>query len=195
MSERAEELAARLDTELSRMIEFLSGLTDSQLDAACKDPQGATVRHVLAHLREGTEQVVVWAANVAAKRSGAGNDPSNANEDGSNANLDRSNGNGDRSSGGAAAHHPAPSVPSDQPNAELEQTVTQLRDGGAVIVGAIRGLTDQQLDFVPPASPGLADGATPLHGIVAFIADDVAGHLDHLTKAVVDSARAPRTVA
>jgi DinB superfamily len=160
MSERAEQLAAQLDTELTRMVEFLCGLTESQIDAPCKDPQGDTIRHVLAHLREGTDQVVAWARNA----SGAGHGHSHSHS-------------------------------GDRPTADLQQTVAVLRDGQETIVAAVRRLTDEQLDAVPPASPGLADGATPVHRIVAFIAEDVAGHLGHLRTAVEDGAGVSRAVA
>jgi len=183
VSERAEHLATRLDQELSRMIGFVSGLTESQLDAACKDPQGATVRHVLAHLREGTDQVVAWAASVSA-------DPSN----GSSAPSAHSPAH-PHSHSHADAHSHSHATGTGRPAADVERTVAQLRDDGSVIVGAVRGLSDQQLDQVPPATAGLADGATPLHGIVAFIGDDVAGHLQHLKAAVAGGVRVPQDVA
>jgi hypothetical protein len=183
VSERAEQLATRLDQELSRMIGFVSGLTESQLDAACQDPQGGTVRHVLAHLREGTDQVVAWAASVSP-------DPSN----GASAAPPVPAAHSHAHPHPHAHSHPHPAGPG-QPAADVEQTVGQLRDGGSVIVGAVRGLSDRQLDQVPPATEGLADGATPLHGIVAFIADDVAGHLRYLKAAVGADVRVPQDVA
>jgi hypothetical protein len=185
VSERAEQLATRLDRELSRMIGFVSGLTESQLDAACTDPQGGTVRHVLAHLREGTDQVVAWAASVSAG-------PSNGGSAAPAAPAEHAHSHSHPHSHAHGHSHPAGA---DQPAGDMAQTVAQLRDGGSVIVGAVRGLSDQQLDQVPPATEGLADGATPLHGIVAFIADDVAGHLQHLEAAVAAGVRVPQDVA
>jgi len=186
VSERAEQLATRLDQELSRMIGFVSGLTESQLDAACADPQGATVRHVLVHLREGTEQVVGWAASVSADPSNGGSARPAAPPAAPAEHAHSHSHPHDHSH----SHPPGPA----QPAADVEQTVALLRDGGSVIVGAVRGLSDRQLDHVPPATKGLADGATPLHGIVAFIADDVAGHLQHLKAAVAAGARVPQDV-
>jgi len=182
VSERAEHLATRLDQELSRMIGFVSGLTESQLDAACKDPQGSTVRQVLAHLREGTDQVVGWAKGVSAGASSESPAAPSAHSH-SHAHVH------------THTHTQSNSPGTGRPAADVEQTVALLRDGGSVIVGAVRRLSDQQLDRVPPPSAGLADGATPLHGIVAFIADDVAGHLQHLKEAVAGGARVSQDVA
>jgi hypothetical protein len=192
MSERAEQLATQLDTELSRMVEFLTELTSAQLAAPCKDPQGESVRHVLAHLREGTEQVVTWATS-------AGGDQHHAHGHDHAHGHGHAHAHGHPHGHGHAHSHEPPGLAAgdqpDEPSAELTQTVAVMREGQAVIVSAVRRLSDEQLDAVPPPSPGLADGATPMHRIVAFIAEDVAGHLAHLREAVDASAAAPRAVA
>jgi DinB superfamily len=192
VSHRAEQLADRLDTELSHMIEFISGLTEVQLDAACQDPQGATVSHVLAHLREGTEQVVAWAASVRTDRAGASPAPGHGGAHAHSSGALHSHaqdGTHSHAHDGTHSHaHDSAHARGGTAIIQVEPTLAQLRDGGSIIVDAIRGLSDEQLDAIPPATEGLADGSTPLHSIVAFIADDVAGHLAHLRQAVAATA-------
>ncbi|KAA2265771.1 hypothetical protein F0L68_04205 [Solihabitans fulvus] len=163
MSQRAEQLAARLDEELSRMGEFVSGLTAAQLDAACKDPRGVTVRHVLDHLREGIDLLLTWSDSVTSGSPAGVDVPAPHTH--------------------AHSHDPANAA------ADVATTVAALREGGSAFVSTVRGLTDQQLDSSPPPTESLTNGSTPLHEIVAFIADDVAGHLTHLKEAVGAGAR------
>jgi hypothetical protein len=64
VSERGEQLAARLDEQFADVIGLVSGLKQTDLVTACHDPQGHTVGGVLAHLRDGTDLVLGWAAAV-----------------------------------------------------------------------------------------------------------------------------------
>jgi hypothetical protein len=60
MSEQARQLAARIEQENARLIDFLSGLTAAELRARCDDHAGSTVGAVAVHLADGARQVLDW---------------------------------------------------------------------------------------------------------------------------------------
>ena len=183
MSGRAEMLATKLDREMFGMADFVSGLDESQLSAACGDPMGATVAHVLRHLREGTDQVLGWAATVSGGQAAAGaGGPGSGHDHAGHDHAGHDHAGHDHAGHDHAGHdhagHDHAGV------GDAAETAAALRAGATTLGAVIRGLSDEQLDHVPPPSPGLADGATPLHAIIAFIAADVAGHRAHLDRAV-----------
>jgi hypothetical protein len=139
VSERAGQLAARLDEQFADVIGLVSGLTRADVAAPCHDPQGHTVAGVLTHLREGTDLVLGWAAVVTGQPIAARPD-------------------------GAGAADPAAS------------TAAALGHGQDELGRAIRALSDEQLDAVPPRAGELTDGTRKLHEIFDFIADDLRGH-------------------
>jgi DinB superfamily len=65
VSTRNEQLAILVETQSRKTIEFLSGLSDADLNTSCADPGGATVGAVVAHLGAGYDQVLGWIEKVA----------------------------------------------------------------------------------------------------------------------------------
>ena len=186
MSERAEMLAARLDAEMVGMADFVSGLDSTQLDAACGDPIGATVAHVLTHLREGTDQVRDWAAEVAAGVAATPAPAAGHTHDGGHAH-DHDAGHAHDHDGGHAHEHDGGHAAAG--GGDVGETAATLRAGAAYLAGMVRGLSDEQLEFTPPASPRLTDGTAPLHAILDFLVEDVAAHRAHLVRALAAERR------
>jgi DinB superfamily len=65
VSTRNEQLAVAVETQSRETVEFLSGLSDADMNAPCADPSGATVGAIVAHLGEGYDQVLGWIEKVA----------------------------------------------------------------------------------------------------------------------------------
>jgi DinB superfamily len=189
VTERAIRLARQLDAELGRMARFVSGLTPDQVGAACADPQGDTVSGVLSHLREGTEQVVRWAARMA--DGGAAGHPVGVHGHAHGDGHPHGDGQAHAAGGGAPGAARDPGEGPD-PQEEIDRTVAVLSQGGDLVVLAVTGLSDAQLDVVPPATPGLADGVMTLQRIIEFIGEDLAAHLEHLQAAVGASSTVAR---
>lgn len=68
----------------------------------------------------------------------------------------------------------------DTTSAQLDR----LRAGGAAWATLVRGLDDTQLDQVPPAAPGIADGTSTLGHILGLMIDHQTAHLAHIRAAV-----------
>lgn len=175
MTERAEHLAADLEVQLGLLTGLVASLRPEQVSAPCDDPQGADVAGVLLHLREGTDQFVDWAAHL----TGGGPAPSTTGHGHGHPHQVRPP--------GPDAAGPSGTV---DPRAQIDLTLSALRRGGGAVVPAVRGLSDAQLDVVPPPVPDLADGVMNLEQILDFISRDLAAHLGHLRAAVAAVASA-----
>lgn len=164
MSDRAERLADRLEQKVAEVMEMSAAVTDEQLRLRCADPKGSTVGAVLSHLREGTDDVLAWAARF--HQSG-----------GTAAPTDHAH---------VHAHdHPHDHDPDHVPDAaEQAETVAALSRARTVLGGIVRGLSDEQLDYVPPATRDVTDGSLTLDGIVVAIVEDLDKHMAYVAAAV-----------
>ena len=200
MVERADQIADRLHQEFSLMADLVSGLSTDQVEAPCGDPQGATVGHVLGHLRMGTDLVVGWLQGVltgspepaAAHSHNHGHDQHGHSHDhdqhGHSHDHDQHGHSHDHDHDQHDHHHDHDHGGPDGPRAaEVEATVVALRGPGEAFVEAVRGLSDAQLDSVPPPAESLTDGSITLGEIALFIADDLAAHRAYLQRAIAQA--------
>ncbi len=171
MSERGEQLAVRVEEKMSEVIRALEGLTEADLRVPSADPKAPTVGGLLAHLDEGTDQVLAWAGGAQgddAGRTGPGRGPGHAHGHG--------HGHGGRDGGAAGGP-------------DLAGTITLLRQGRAALAGIVRGLTDEQLGSFPPPARDLTDGSRTLSQVIDFIIDDLTNHLGYLRAALAGDSR------
>ncbi|HJQ02920.1 MAG TPA: hypothetical protein VJ851_15095 [Jatrophihabitans sp.] len=197
MGERADQVADRLQQEFNLMADLVSRLSTDQVDAACGDPQGETVGHVLEHLRMGTDIVVGWLQGVVtdSPQLAAGyahgynhthdHDHDHHHQDHDHGNDPHGHNYHDHDHG-HSHHDPSHDrgAPSPKRGEEVAATMVALRGPGTAFVEAVRGLSDPQLDSVPPPAPSLTDGTRPLGEIAQFIANDLATHRAHLERAI-----------
>jgi hypothetical protein len=156
MGKQASEIAAQIERENARLIDFLSGLTDAQLRARCDDHAGATVGAVAAHLADGARQVLNW-------MHGGDSQPQA------------------ESAAPTAGDHPHAH---DAPDVAVGEVIELLKESGAKSASLIRGLTDDQIGNVLPAAEGIADGKTPLGQVAANMLAHQAEHVNNMMEAV-----------
>jgi hypothetical protein len=162
MSERGEELAARLDRQISELAGVLSGLSESDLRAASQDPKAPTTGDLLDHLLGGTALVIGWLGRVSQSGPRQEHGPG-----------DHGHGAGHPEAGGGA-----------EGRADPAELVATFRSGGAELVQVVRAFRDEQLDSYPPATPELTDGSRTLGQVIDFVIEDLAGHMRYLNEAL-----------
>lgn len=171
MTERGNRVAQRFEQQVEYVVELISGLSEHDLRVPCGDPRGHTVGGVVAHLRDGTGQVMRWADTMTPGVSvtAAPAAVPHAHE------HSRGHGHGHGHEDGAGAVLTA---------AERDQVMAALAAGCGALARAVRGLSDEQLDSLPPPAPDLTDGTVPLHKIIDLITDDLASHMRHVEQAL-----------
>jgi hypothetical protein len=159
VTDRGEQLASTIDQQSREFAQFLTGWTESDLRLPCADPSGSTVDAVLSHLGEGYDLVLGWLERVAkgAPADGPGSPG------------------GDPAADGHAHDH--------QPGS-LRTHAERLRRGEQTWAALVRGLSDAQLDLVPPAAQDITDGTRPLAEIMDRMIEHQSIHLDYVRDAV-----------
>ena len=147
MTERADALANRSERQNEEMMKFLLGLEESDLDVPTQDPGGETVGGVLEHLAEGYAQLDDWEGSGPAAEPEA----EHHHDDHGHTHAD----------GTTHSHAPTPTRENGT-RARLPRLVEVIGRGGALGVSRLKAMTDEQLDSVPPASPGMASGSEPM---------------------------------
>ncbi len=173
MSDRAERLADRLEQKVGEVMEMSAAVTDEQLRLRCADPKGSTVGAVLSHLREGTDDVLAWAARF--HDSGGTAAPAAHLHDHDHGHVHDDD---DHEHDHEHDHDHVPDA------AEQAGTVAALGRARSVLGGTVRGLSDEQLDYVPPATKDVTDGSLTLEGIVVAIVEDLDKHMAYVAAAV-----------
>jgi hypothetical protein len=168
VSERGDQLADRTEQQISEMIEFLTGLTESDLNAPCRNEgAGSTVGSVAVHIAEGYGQAtrVLRAAGFLMGKAAGG--PAQA--------FAHLHGHGPAHGHSHGHDHPV----------DLQETIGRLKDDGMTAANLLRGLTDEQLDStLPPIAARFADVTKPLGKIIEGTIDHQAAHLDTMKVAV-----------
>jgi DinB superfamily len=155
-------LAESVQRQNDAMVEMVGSLSDAEYAAACEDHAGATVGQVAGHVIEGYEQVGAWLGRIA----------------------------------GEAVEEPAAHAhPHDHPHdhdhphthdaVELgrDEVTERLRSSGQVVVARIGALSEEQLRWVPPASP-FANGEVPLALALRGLMGHLQEHLENMRTAV-----------
>jgi hypothetical protein len=161
VTQLSNSIAARVEDSYADLIRVVSGLTPAQLAIPCDDHGGDTVGDVAAHLADGARQVLAWVAG------GSPASTDQASADGASA---------DGASADGAGH--------DHPHVDPAEITALLQRSADTAAGLLRGLTDEQLQAVLPAAPGIADGNTPLEQVIGNMLDHQAHHLAHMEQAL-----------
>lgn len=157
---RTERIAADIDVKSREMVEFFAGLGAADLSAACADPNGATVGAVLEHLDEGYDLALGWLRLAADGQLPASAAPP-AHDHSHDHDHDHDHGERD-------------------PAAAIEH----LKHGGEAWSAMVRGFTPGQMSRIPPATPGITDGSTPIGEILLDLVDHQMTHLAYAQQAV-----------
>jgi hypothetical protein len=174
-------IAATIDDKSRELVDFFAGLDRSDLRTACADPNGATVAAVLEHLDEGYDQALGWLRLAAAGALPAAGPPAVPAP-------------ADHGHDHPHPHeHPHPhdhEHPHDHDHggSDVAAATEHLRRGGEVWAEMVRGFTPEQLDLVPPATPGITDGTRSLGDILVDLLDHQMAHLAYARQAVADRA-------
>jgi hypothetical protein len=72
----------------------------------------------------------------------------------------------------------------DHAHVDPAEITALLQRSADTAAGLLRGLTDEQLEAVLPAAPGIADGHTPLEQVIDNMLDHQAHHLAHMEQAL-----------
>lgn len=171
---RSEELASTIDRQSRDLDRFLAERSESDLRLPCADPGGSTVGAVLSHLGEGSDIVLGWLEAVVKGGSGSGN------------------GHGPSVPGADEAGH---GHDHDSGPADLRAHAERLRRGGQTWAALVRGLSDAQLDQVPPLTKDITDGTKPLAEIMDRMIEHQLIHLDYIRAAVTGQARGSERTA
>jgi len=175
MSERGYRIAQRFEWQVEQMATIVSALSADDLLVRCQDPQASTIGGVVAHLRDGTNDVVRWAETTVPRIAGPAGSAQIRHSDGhAHGHVHHDTHPHD--------HEPGPGT-SVVTLAERDEVVANMSGFGRALATAVREMTDAQLDACPPAAPGLTDG-TPLHQVMVLMTDDLASHLRHVKVAL-----------
>jgi hypothetical protein len=172
MSERGNQLAIKSERSYAALIAFLSDLTAADLRLPCDDPVGDTVGAVIGHLAEGAEATMTWGATILHGTPGTGGEAA--------AEHGHGHGHGHVVVADAAA---------------LDDAVALFNRVGTAAVSLLRFLTDEQLDTVPAAAPGLSDGKMNLAEVIGDMMDHQDEHLNYLKAALARKADVARETA
>jgi hypothetical protein len=157
-----QELAEKVEQQISEMGKFLSGLTESDLSLPCHDDDraGTTVGTVASHVVGGFSQ-----ASMFLRISQAGGIPKNfANSNHVQAHTQGTGG-------------PDPSDP--------QKMAKTLERDGATLVKVLSQMSDEQLAVVPPKIGNIANGKETLAEVVANTLHHQAEHMVRLREAVL----------
>jgi len=166
MSERRTQLMAKVDSQLSEMIEFFGPLNEVDLHKPCpdestEDSAGDTVGAVAAHMAQGYH----FLGKILQAEGYTMGSPAMGNRKG-------------------RGHRYRPGHGRTLPPAALPDVVDRLTAGKAPI-GLLADLTDEQLDSVPAAgSSRFSDGSRTLEQVIDEIIAHQAAHLATLKRAV-----------
>jgi len=62
--------------------------------------------------------------------------------------------------------------------------VERIASGASLLAGTVRGLSQRQLDLVPPAKPGFTDGSKRLSEVIGGMIGHQTAHVDYVKQAV-----------
>ncbi|WP_433125697.1 DinB family protein [Micromonospora sp. CA-240977] len=162
MSTRNELLIDRFEQLNADLVAFVRDLSTEGLSAPSANGDGSTVGDEIAHLAKGAPEVLGWL--VRTTDTGA---PAPQHLHSHPHPHPHQHGSGQHENGAADGDLLA----------GMQESL-----GGAVDV--LRKLTDEQLDVVPPAAPGITDGTKSLYQIVDMMIDHQGEHLTHMRSSV-----------
>jgi hypothetical protein len=187
VSERVSQILIRVDLLNSELIDFVGNLTGPDLRTPCDDPECPTVGDVVAHLAEGSKQVLGWAAVTMkgqpaqpAGNSGTGHTHGPGADHDHGPGADHDHGPGADHDHGAAGHSHAPGAG----HVHVDEAIEIMQTGWTTSVKMLKNLTDEQLDSVPPNAQGIADGNASLEQILGRMMDHQEQHLNYMKAAL-----------
>jgi hypothetical protein len=176
VGERGSRLAAQAEDQIAQLVEFMSGLSEADLQIACPDDRGgSSVGSVAVHAGKGYGQAVRFLQALGIML----NDPSAVSGTQSQAYAMMHGGRGhghDHEHTGEHVHN-------------LDETITQLKADSVVASEVLRKLTDEQYSLIPPAIGTMSDGRKNLEQVVESAVEHQLAHLQRMQQACADARR------
>lgn len=176
MGERGSRLAAQAEDQIAQLVEFMSGLSEADLQIPCPDDRGgSSIGTVAVHAGKGYGQAVRFLQALGIML----NDPSAVSGTQSQAYAMMHGGRGhghDHEHTGEHVHN-------------LDDTIAQLKADSVVASEVMRKLTDEQYSLIPPAIGTMSDGRKNLEQVVESAVEHQLAHLQRMQLACADARR------